>query len=374
MILAQKGEFMHINNSNIKTRIDGPDILRGFAATAVIIVHLIAFSGLAFSSTISRIGSNFTAFVTLFFTISAFSIAYSYRDNIFAKEQFMEFYIKRFFRLAPLFYLAMITEGIIVYILYNHISTILEIILSLSFLFTFAPGLQDSLVWAGWSLGIEWIFYLFYPFMFCLLRNKTIFFILWISCYIISTKIGSLQAPNASIYFNFLTHSIFFVCGIGTYLMMDILEKIKVKIGKHAPSISGILVIAIFLYLLTYFNNMENKMNIYFTYSIAWFIMLSLSIIGMPNILNNKFTRFLGKASYSIYLTHSIIILFLKNSGFYQWINTLIKNPKLLFLIATFSTILFAILISYLTYNFVELPGMKIGKNFISRIKTSKQI
>lgn len=50
-----------------KSKIAGPDILRGFAALSVIIVHLIASSNIDFGHFITQVGNKFTASVTLFF-------------------------------------------------------------------------------------------------------------------------------------------------------------------------------------------------------------------------------------------------------------------------------------------------------------------
>ncbi|CAI1895967.1 Uncharacterized protein conserved in bacteria [Serratia fonticola] len=107
--------------SSKKARIAGPDILRGFAALSVIIVHLIASSNIDFGHFITQVGNEFTASVTLFFAISAFSIAYAYNDEFFNKSDFKSFYIKRFFRLAPLFYFTLFIEGVIIYHAFNHL-------------------------------------------------------------------------------------------------------------------------------------------------------------------------------------------------------------------------------------------------------------
>lgn len=348
-----------------KPRIDGPDILRGMAALSVIVVHLIGNSGIKFPHYIEKIGGNFTACVTFFFAISAFSIAYAYSDDVFSKEKFKNFYLKRIFRLAPLFYVAFIVEATTVYFLYDHSPQPFAVVLSFSFLFSLVPSMQDSLVWAGWSLGIEWLFYLIYPILICFIKTKRSAVILWIISCFVSVEMLKLNVPYTSLYMNILNHMPFFISGIIVYLLMPRIESLKRASYNKAPILSSVTLVIVSLYLLFYFYEESNYINIYVTYSVAWCVLISVSIIGFPAFLNNTFTRFLGKASYSIYLNHSIVILVLKLSGFFIFVNETFKTGEYVFLISMFSVSLLTLLLSYLTYYYVEIPGMNLGKKVL---------
>lgn len=349
-----------------KPRIDGPDILRGISALSVIVVHLIGNSGLKFPHYIEKIGGHFTACVTFFFAISAFSIAYSYGDNVFSRDKFHSFYLKRIFRLAPLFYLAFFVEAFIVYILYNHSPDPFAAFLSFSFLFSLVPTMQDSLVWAGWSLGIEWLFYLIYPLLICFIRTKSIAILAWgIACYV-SVQMLKIEAPYTSLYMNILNHMPFFISGILAYLLMPEMEKIREKLNKNANLVSLLVLVCVGIYLLNYFYSDNNTINLYITYSLAWLILISISVVGFPHFLNNVFTRFLGKASYSIYLNHSIVILFLKLSGFFNYISVTIESGEASFCIAMLTVSAITLIMSYFTYHYVEIPGMALGKKILA--------
>lgn len=351
-----------------KNRIDGPDILRGFAAISVIIVHIIAHSGIDFGPLITHIGSKFTASVTLFFTISAFSIAYTYNDEFINKSDFKDFFIKRFFRLAPLFFMAMLTECIIVYFAYDHLPSMFDVFMSVTFLFNLAPKMQDGIVWGGWSIGIEWVFYLLYPVIFVMCNHKKLIAVIWALSIYVSTNIGKIPgATGVEIYMNILNHMVFFIAGIAVYLWLQELKKLKEMLGGKASIASGAVLLGLFAFLIYYFSLDGYPISIYVCYSLVWIGMISASIIGTPSIINNTFTRFLGKASYSIYLMHGIILYLMESSGFYKWINGMELSQVSKFILAAAIAVSISIFVSNITYHIVELPGMKLGRWVINR-------
>lgn len=358
--------------STSKERIIGPDILRGFAAISVIIVHLIAQSGIDFGPVVSQIGSRFTASVTLFFAISAFSIAYTYNDEFINKSDFKAFFIKRFFRLAPLFYFAMLVEGVIIFNAFNHLPSLFELLMSGTFLFNLVPKMQNGIVWAGWSLSIEWVFYLLYPVIFVLCNHKKLIAVLWLISIFVSSNIA--LAPGATgieVYMNILNHMVFFISGIAVYLWLPELRKARGVVGNNAGMVSGIALALMFALLIYYFSLKDYPINMYLFYSLIWIGMISVSIIGMPSLINTKFTRFLGKASYSIYLMHGIVLYLLESTHVFVYINQIGVSPVVKFLIAAFVACGLTVIASSITYKYIEVPGMNFGKWIIKR-KTKK--
>lgn len=352
-----------------KPRVDGPDILRGFAALTVIVVHLIAHSGSDYGPIISGIGSQFTASVTLFFTISAFSICYAYRDDFFSKEGFRQFYTKRFFRIAPLFYFALIVELLIIFRAFHTTPPTFDILMSLSLLFNLVPNMQDGIVWAGWSLSIEWVFYLLYPVIFITCAGKLRAILALAVCIFISTSIAKISASPSVIYMNILTHMVFFVSGILLYLYLPSIEAMKNRLDKFASVVSGCVLAACTILMITifYLNTLGYELNIYAIYPFVWILMISVSIIKIPDIINNRFTRFLGKSSYSIYLMHSIVIYGIEGLGLFRLIKNAVFNPAAQFIFSAFLAISVTLIVSWVTYKYIEVPGMKLGRWFVNR-------
>jgi peptidoglycan/LPS O-acetylase OafA/YrhL len=324
---------------------------------------------------LSQIGSRFTASVTLFFTISAFSIAYTYNDEFINKADFKAFFIKRFFRLAPLFYFAMLIEGMIIFKAFDHLPSLFELLMSGTFLFNLVPKMQDGIVWAGWSLSIEWVFYLLYPAIFVLSNHKKLVGALWLVSIFVSSNIAVVPgATGVEVYMNILNHMVFFISGIAVYLWLPELRKAKVLLGNNAGKVGGVALIVLFTFLIYYFSFKDYPINLYLFYSLIWIGMISVSIIGMPALINTKFTRFLGKASYSIYLMHSIVLYTLEKIGVFAYINEMGMRPVIKFIIAAFVACGLTVIVSRITYKYIELPGMNFGKWIINRKVKKEQV
>lgn len=359
-----------------KIRHDGPDILRGFAALTIVLVHFIAHSGTNYEGQIASIISQFTASVTLFFTISAFSICYAYGDDFFNKEGFRQFYIKRFFRIAPLFYFALFVELLIISGAFHITPPSFDILMSMSLLFNLVPNMQGGIVWAGWSLSIEWVFYLLYPVIFMVCGGKLRAIVALVACIFISTSIAKINADPSVIYMNILTHMVFFVSGILLYLYLPSIESIRSRLGNRASTVSGCVLVACTALMIAifYLNTLGYELNIYAIYPFIWMIMIAVSIINIPDVINNTFTRFLGKSSYSIYLMHSIVIYGMDALGVFRFIKSAEFNSAIQFSVGISFVLIITLAASWVTYKYIEIPGMSFGRRLIKGKDSSVSI
>jgi len=80
----------------------------------------------------------------------------------------------------------------------------------------------------------------------------------------------------------------------------------------------------------------------------------------------NRATRFLGKISYSVYLVHTTVIFFL--APVYHWIYRHAPSLTACFLASLALTLLLVLPLSWLTYRFVEEPGIRLGKRISRRL------
>jgi peptidoglycan/LPS O-acetylase OafA/YrhL len=74
--------------------------------------------------------------------------------------------VSRFFRIAPLFYLLVLATWLYAFRRFGIRHGWDEIALSVTFLFNLVPGCETGVVRASWTVGVEMLFYLVFPFLF----------------------------------------------------------------------------------------------------------------------------------------------------------------------------------------------------------------
>jgi peptidoglycan/LPS O-acetylase OafA/YrhL len=140
-------------------RVLGWDVLRGLCALAVASYHLLYWQDVATLNTFGSYG------VYLFFVLSGASLAYNYSGRLGGLRESLSFLATRWMRLAPLY---IVLCGVYVAMLTLRNGGLPEMLATrLALNATFAFGVNDPVVWAlligGWSLGIEFIYYLAFP-------------------------------------------------------------------------------------------------------------------------------------------------------------------------------------------------------------------
>ncbi|MET3328607.1 acyltransferase family protein [Bradyrhizobium diazoefficiens] len=139
------------------------DALRGYAILLVIFVHSSQMIG-GLQGYVYQIGDQGARGVQLFFVASAITLCMSYHrrtDGVGA------FYIRRLFRIAPMFWLAIIyftlKDGVGPRGLEPDGIGATHIILTTLFAHGFLPSTFSSVVPGGWSIAVEMMFYAVFP-------------------------------------------------------------------------------------------------------------------------------------------------------------------------------------------------------------------
>ena len=362
---------MNRKNPEPDVRLPGIHGLRAVAALAVVIFHVHGIHQLELPPAFSLVKTHFGLGVHLFFVLSAFSIFFSTHNRIGRLHWIQDYFIRRFFRIAPFFYLMILVWCLFSLFQFNHAFPANEILFNFLFLFNFFPGKHDSIVWAGWTIGVEMIFYALMPVM--------LFYVQKIRLAIALFLLGSLISIEARISYDsqgellkayghhaFLSQFGVFCAGVVGYFLYwrrnAYPQLMDNKIFYNSISILSIILMISLIFLST-----ETLINFGRADILVWaisFALLSSGQAGCPwSIFTSRLAFFLGERSFSIYLLHPLVIYLMKPT--YLHIYLIIKNPGIAFIACVIFTILALIPMITISYALIELPGIRLGQKLI---------
>jgi peptidoglycan/LPS O-acetylase OafA/YrhL len=310
--------------------------------------------------------------VTLFFVVSAFSLCYS--TSLHRDHSDFAFYTRRFFRIAPLFYAMLIFyfwRDFRVFHLVHHGPEVLE---NFTFTFNFVPMRQGGYVLASWTIGVEVLFYVLFPFL-----NRYAAHDIWkgLSLFLASILLAALAHsalqwfdgdPGDYYQWTFLRHLPIFTLGILAYQVM------RRAPDDYRRSSIGLALIGAAAVLLDAVVNGKTPLIDSYDWEGVVFATLLCGLLANPvSILVNRVTVFLGKISYSMYLVHPVLVLVAV--PLYARIYQLPVSLSTKFIACALLTLLPLVAISYCTFLLIESPGMRLGKWLLesrTRYRTSQ--
>jgi peptidoglycan/LPS O-acetylase OafA/YrhL len=347
------------------------DSLRAFAAVLVLIFHcLIRIRG-PWASWQKDLIEQGARGVQLFYVISAFTIFYTlYARKDSDGNGLRNFFIRRFFRIAPLFYCA-----IFFYLwLYGfgkrwalgdqtHI-TVGNIISNFFFVNGFSPYWINSIVPVGWSVTVEVTFYCCIPILFAWIKNLHQALVFMCLALLVCLGVGyfldtHVLIPDPRLWSEFRFQWFFnqlpvFSLGIVLFFLLnptlksDQTNKRKALFWLIPGSLLALIGLA-FVHVPI--------IPGHFLYAVA-FVALTYGLAFFPSkIVVNPVTAYIGKISYSLYLTHVVAI---------RMATYLLHKPHWALQLLTVMVI--AVLISSLTYYLIERPGQKLGSLLITAL------
>jgi peptidoglycan/LPS O-acetylase OafA/YrhL len=340
------------------------DSLRGFAAVYVLLFHsvLIPDPHIPYPNFIKPFILNGFVGVTLFFVISAFTLCYTLDGKQYDTSGVKKFFVRRVFRIVPLYYLWLF----IVLVMYWSAFPKRNLILYGLFGYNFVPGEQEGQVWASWTLGVEMVFYLIFPFIFRYtksLKKALLFLCITLAISFLHRYLISLTDPSIktkyNIYFSIFSQMPVFATGIISYFVFKKLRDSR-TLGVWILW-SSLLVFVGF----PYFVQTEDLFEVYLMMIVFGSLLIGLSLY-QPKIFVNKFSVFLGLISYSLYLNHPRIVFYL--SPLYKRVAAFNFGDAASFLICSTITLILVICISYVTFKLIEEPGMRLGRMIINRM------
>lgn len=339
-------------NSQLQSvrKIDSLQYLRAFAAIWVLLTHVlqrldIKPRGVFFSGQWG---------VDIFFLLSGFIIYLTTRDH----SSWKVFAIKRVFRIFPAYLLCLVVY-ILYSIFYNNIEgysflTIVQNVLMIPF--SGPIGYNSLIVGQAWSTCYEMYFYfllalllLFHVSKKWLLPSILVLFVTFFTLmriYPSNGFVGYLYSLMGT------QHVLFFCEGIIIARFVDVAQRVKISKG-FLYSISFIALVVYFYILCNTYNFILSLFISPLFFIIVYKINEVLPGKGIVNAIMVK----LGDVSFSIYLIHSVVIRFLLNQRHFDS-----------FILLLFTTISITILLSLISYRFVEKKFIDLGKSISNKL------
>lgn len=356
------------------------DGLRGLAALWVLIGHAHILTGFR----VPIIGDPDLG-VDLFVMLSGFLMVFHYqlrrkKEPWEAPSTWSAFWIRRFFRIAPLYYVmlfAALALGPIIYDARSAIDafnavppqpasryiddSVKNYLLHLSFLFGLSPTYGYRTALPDWSIGLEMQFYAALPFIMLIVGRLG-----WIK-----TMIGTVAAGIITVYV---------VTKIGYHFPMPTFLPLKMHVfaagmllaaaldlsNRRAFAYAALACLLVLIPVGGVMNPMHDAVRLSLVVVFFAFVhahRLPMAISGMAerisNHLGNRFFHTLGELSFGAYLAHLLImqpvvaslIRNVEMSDPARWLATLAITLPLTYAIAAIG------------YNLIEMQGQKIGRS-----------
>ncbi|WP_412850291.1 acyltransferase family protein [Chryseobacterium sp. PMSZPI] len=322
---------------------------RFLAAMAIVISHFNKDLFLYKINYISNIFLHANVGVSYFFILSGFImiVAYHKKDKI----QYFDYYKNRFARIYPLYIL-----GLLLYLVTRSSNfNWYDGFLYLLGLQSWIPGKAMVLNFPGWSISVEFLFYLIFPILYNYLYSKgnksiwVVTIIIWIITQVFSNFYFSssyYQGPHTEshelLYYFPLMH-------INEFLIGNLAGIFFVK--NHRQKNYDLPIILLFLSMLCllifvpiFYHN--GFMALLF---IPLIILISWNNGWLTKLFSLKPLEYLGEASYAVYITHIPVLYILREVLKWRKYELDIDNVFWIYMIVV-------ILISVLFYQFIEKP------------------
>jgi exopolysaccharide production protein ExoZ len=351
-------------------RIAALDFQRGLAISAVIAFHLSLFFGPR-NSLLWLVCSQGFHGVQLFFLVSSLTMCEMWARRSNEPNPAVKFYIRRISRIAGPFWLAIIFYRLLdgfgpSFWAPDGISA-RQIITTALFVHTFWPDTINCVVPGGWSIGIEMLFYLFFPFLISMRGSPRDYVCLAFAIYLVNlilvrpayeaalSDFAQQELVSEFLFLQFFSQGPVFLLGMALYKCLA-----GAKLG-----LASIVTITLWIALAFVLKDVFHQGSPYFYFWLGIFGTAMLSYFIMTYGISWAPLNALGQVSYSVYLAHFAIIDAVKFGFTLFGLNL---ETYLSFFVAASVVTCSCWLVGLLLRRFIEKPSSSVGRWVISKI------
>ncbi|WP_165848027.1 acyltransferase family protein [Paraburkholderia lacunae] len=314
--------------------------------------------------------------VQLFFVISAFTICKTLSDD---KNKcpdnstlIRRFYLKRFARIAPLYYIGIAVYGLLdpaaarishAHVLSEH--SFWDVLKNVAFVHEFFPTAINSVVPGGWSIGVEMAFYVVAPALF--LIGATRQRMLLTTATVLVASYGAILIDQHNSGSRFIVNSSFLYYWPPTQFPCFALGILAWSYFKnrflHERANLKLMAVAGFGTVVGYAALLATGVGLNLSHAIAPFVAaatgasLLLLLAASPEALkNSKIIRGVGKMSYGIYIWHFFGILCFRLISKILGDHIQIISPVVVFIFGIMFVVAVAYALAAFTDRFIEKP------------------
>ncbi|WP_168709147.1 acyltransferase family protein [Halomonas borealis] len=321
------------------------DGLRGMAALLVVVTHISTRTELLDVFRIYGLGQ---IGVMLFFALSGFLMMHVTNGKE-CRDHWRNFLVRRISRVLPLYVFVVLLAFLTSFVYIDGRS------LSVFGIQNFGEVIQHLALLKGngvlWTISIEIFFYFLFP-VFWWAKDKSLahFYVLLIAVFVIQHMayfVGGWGEVDVA-FVGIIPRGHMFLLGMAIYPVVGLVKNRYVVFDV-------LFVLAVILVVL----NLQDISSELFGYSVyIWknpvVLLLICTIVAMGVnlkkvgcVLQNPFSIFLGKISYSLYLMHIFVLQALRRYTDWE------VDDRLLY---WSSCLVLSVVVSYLTYLFIERP------------------
>jgi exopolysaccharide production protein ExoZ len=335
------------------------DALRGYAILMVIAVHASPLVP-TMPWAARQLASQGARGVQLFFVASALTLMQSWHRR---NDGAWPFYVRRLFRIAPMFWLATIFFAGLAWSRTGELPWA-KALATVSFLHGLSPGTIDGVVPGGWSIADEMMFYAIFPLLVGLVRGWRVALALLIAGVFAADAIrplvvdaldGAAGSREQTKIFAFL----WLPNQLPVFLVGILVFHAPWRVPLAAARVGLMCSLLAMAWLTFHSVGIQNHLAFAIAFGAVAFY---LPFAQLPLLVNPLMCR-IGKVSYSAYLWHFVLI-YLFADRVLAWRLDGVSG----FAAAFIALAVPALLGATVTYRLIELPMIRLGHAVAARV------